>query len=658
MIQNYRRIEQRLRRRRSNDDDALEYSLRFQLQDKKKIIKCWEPESDGEIDSDQEYPSQYVTEKVPNTSMPSNHSNYTKENTFSASTSPISNLPNFQTRDWEADICFSDDEDDMDGKDGKDGKDNQEDINEDGDSDQDIFLNENARNTWQQQKIITTESTLKACSQLNTRLMSNVWENNVVWDEENVMKKRQQQQQHNALTGKRLVVPIRLSRDDSELILNRRTGGFHHTVDDVAKSMNHVISRAIHTKRNPLQQDRIPLQHWLGFRGSSSYQGCAPHSRNGVQDHINKRRKAELTRSGSSNKRNVVSNSKVALRHMALSSQHPLTYNTNGMSFHKPMLMTYSYDRPNKNDTRLNAKSNTKTPPKSHIWKFGYIKHKNIQFTKTKGDSTRRRQRDINNITDLSLQEESGTPIIVEYLEEHPPIALNVGMSMSIKRYCTKKKILKNDTNTTQSINMKPLQLGKQVILSKNGFHATSILSGIPISKNEVTVVENGLFCAPAKSIKLLNNTNSSTSSSTSSAASTSTTIDLLVSSSKEVVLKSQFPANAFKVGVVMKLPSTILVVGQLEPNRSVYKPLSKNAKDIYQKLLKIKIIKLLNKKTKNDRWMLETEIEKSFRTYNSNTKEAKYCLNKLYDEDDSVVENRKVKNSKQWRIKGDKKKR
>ena len=58
------------------------------------------------------------------------------------------------------------------------------------------------------------------------------------------------------------------------------------------------------------------------------------------------------------------------------------------------------------------------------------------------------------------------------------------------------------------------------------------------------------------------------TSSSTSSAASTSTTIDLLVSSSKEVVLKSQFQANAFKVGVVMKLPSTILVVGQLEPNR------------------------------------------------------------------------------------------
>jgi DNA-binding transcriptional ArsR family regulator len=52
---------------------------------------------------------------------------------------------------------------------------------------------------------------------------------------------------------------------------------------------------------------------------------------------------------------------------------------------------------------------------------------------------------------------------------------------------------------------------------------------------------------------------------------------------------------------------------------------------------------------------MQEKDIEQSFRTYNYNTKEARTVLNRLYDENDSPVESKKLKKTKAWRLSGNK---
>ena len=58
----YRRIEQKLRRLPQNEEEntPLEYSLRYYLDDaaSKDSSSCCEPESEGEVDSDREFPSE------------------------------------------------------------------------------------------------------------------------------------------------------------------------------------------------------------------------------------------------------------------------------------------------------------------------------------------------------------------------------------------------------------------------------------------------------------------------------------------------------------------------------------------------------------------------------------------------------------------------
>jgi len=307
---NYRKIEQRLRTS-PQEDTPLEYSLRYHLQHSKlkhntHATDPCELESEGEADSDHEDPSDYITPVTPAPTSPT---------PTPLRTPP--NIPPFQTRQWEDDICFDD-------------SDNEHNNNP--------LLDENQPPHHRRPKRPTPTNlthTIASIAQLNTRLTQSTWEDQVIWDIEALDPR----------TAKaRASTPIRLPRDDPELILNRKTTGFHHVVDDVAKQIQDALHQRSHAQHHA-QQLRMPLQQWLGFRGGP-FQGVVPVKGSGGswmdQKHRHRAAAASAAAAVSRTKTiEVVPHSFVATKHVLLHTQPSLTYTANGLSSHRPLLMTY-----------------------------------------------------------------------------------------------------------------------------------------------------------------------------------------------------------------------------------------------------------------------------------------------------------------------------
>jgi hypothetical protein len=523
---------------RQIDNTPLEYSLRYHLQDsssssKLSSTKC-ELESEGEVDSDQEYPSIYAeiifSSTSENTTNDVNNINIIKK------------VHPFQTRHWESDICFDDSDHDntplttIPAEEYDTGS-----ANEDEDIEQGSHSN----------RKLLIDPAMSSCSMLNIRLANGEWENNVIWDATKQFPRQ------------RSITPIRLPRDDMELILSRKTTGIHHAVDDIAKQIQTSIQHANvnsnknhqqhNQQQNQQQHDRLQLHHWLGLRGGS-FKGYVPviAGNNTKMIHDQKKKIA---------RKETVLNSNIASKHMLLKSQLPLVYSSNLLSFHRPLLMTYCYE----------SKTNVRRPRKI-VWECGWIKHEQNHHHHHHHHRHRRRSNHhprIHDIDDLSLQEEGGSPVVVEYMEERPPLSLNAGMATSVNRYSRRGKggHHEHHSSSFSSSSATPLHtlssFGKHVYISNstNG-PKLPILGQLPMNGDDVTVVESGLFVAPAQAIKISRQHHEENES--------KDYVDFLVASPKEVALKKMNMNSAFKVGVVMKMPDTCVVVGQVEPRVSL----------------------------------------------------------------------------------------